>query len=85
MTNSSPLADISLAEFLAFYFKQHGAEKFREMLVEIGERGSNWLYRGWNRKIIQELRSVGIVAAADILEEWDENLPHRWELPPPGM
>ena len=77
------LASFTLPEVLAYTYKQFGPGELRDLLEQVLTLRSSCTYRGFYAPAITELRSIGLSAAADIVEEIDDKAPPRWMLPPP--
>jgi hypothetical protein len=79
---TTDLAELNWAGMWSFLHKHYGTDAFARALVELvdGGRYGDCLSKQKQASAIKELRSLGLDAVADIVEQ---TLPQIWDLPHP--
>jgi hypothetical protein len=77
-----PLLDLTPPEYLAYVHKKHGREHLKELLQHTIEKVrpiSSENLEKW----AEELKSVGLLSVANVLQDVASTAPHEWEFTPP--
>src|SRR5262245_16792024 len=73
-------SDLTPTEGLAYIYTREGPETFKALLEAVRSRLPR-LYRQMFHGMILELREVGMIALAELLDTYAATLPDYWDLP----
>jgi hypothetical protein len=75
--------DLTLAEGMAFVFHRGGAEGLREVLAHTLNLRGHIVSSELLLEQAEELRTMGLISAAQVIEDVASTTPHEWDLPCP--